>query len=134
MTTKLKADYKIKTVRGDLVVATKGMELMSMLSKKADLEKALKSSIAHKWLLDLASNTQPHATTNVPSTDTNTFKTKAYYHTVKMVVENLVQLEGLSITEAIKEGNTLINGGVVVSDHPVITCQIKDALRYRGTL
>lgn len=130
----IKTNYKIKTVRGDLVVITEGIQLVSMLTNKVDLDKALQSSLAHKWLLEQAIKTKPSKLDNVPSTDTETFKTKAFYHSVKLVVENLVNIEGLDISEAIELGNTLVNGGVIVADSPVVHQQIRDALRYRCRL
>lgn len=130
----MKANYKIKTVRGDLVVITEGMQLMSMLTNKVELDKALQNSLAHKWLLEQAGKTKPSKLDIIPSTNTSAFKTKAFYHSVKLVVENLVNIEGLDISEAIELGNTLVNGGVILADSQIVHQQIKDALRYRGSL
>lgn len=131
---KAKTPYKIKTVRGNLVVTTEGMHLFSLLTKKADLEKALQTSKAHKWLLDQAINTQPKKLTQVPSTDTQSFKVKAFYQAVKLVVENLVVIEGMKIDAAVKEGNSLLGGKPVVVDSLIVHSQVKEALRYRGAL
>lgn len=107
---------------------------MSVLTNKADLEKALQLSIAHKWLLEQAIKAKPSKLDNVPSTDTLTFKTKAFYSSVKLVVENLVEIDRLSILEACKLGNSLVSGDLIVANSQIVMSQVKDALMYRGSL
>jgi hypothetical protein len=129
-----KSTYKIKTVKGELVVITEGQQLMSGLTKKADLEKALQLSLAHKWLAEKASTTSKFAISHsnqLPTTDSKDFLLTAFYTAVKLVVENLVVIEELPISEAIQAGNSLIKGQKVVSNSFLIHEQIKEALRYR---
>lgn len=123
----------IKSVRGELTIKTGGLDVMSMLTKKSDLQQAIATSKAHKWLIDYSANKGKNKITGsnqIPSTETQSFVLKSFYTSVKMVVENLVEIEGESIELAIHLGNSLILGNPIVGDNQVIMSQISDALRY----
>jgi len=124
---------KISTVHGELVIKTGGLDVMSMLTSKSDLREAIANSVAHKWLLEYSASRGKNKIVNssqLPSTETQSFVLKAFYSNVKNALENLVQIEGLTIGEAIAMANSLAKGNKIVANSDVIMYQIKDALRY----
>lgn len=134
MSNQTKPNYKIKSLKSELHVVTEGLEVCSFLSSKKELEQAIQNSLAHKWLVERASNKSKSAishTNQLPTTDSKDFLLTAFYTAVKVVVENLREIEELSISEAIDAGNSIIKGKKVISNSFVIHEQIKDALRYR---
>ena len=131
----MKANYRIKNVKGDLSVLTEGMSMNSMLKKKSDLQLVLNKSLAHKRLLEIAITTKRGSNPLLmPSTDSSSHLEKAFYLSVKHVTENLILIEGLDIEEAICQGNSLATGNPIVADSPVVMSQIKDAMRYLSLL
>lgn len=123
----------IGKVSGEFVIKTEGMRVMTTLSKKSDIQKAMKESKAHQWLVKDASNT-PKATiaktSQLPSTQTQSFAVKAFHISVKRVVENLVEFEGIDIDTAIDCGNSLMTGNPVMGNTKSVIESVKDALRY----
>jgi hypothetical protein len=125
---------KVKKTKDNLIIVTNGLEVHSSLSSKKDLEQAIQTSLAHKWLVERASNKSKAAishTNQLLTTDSKDFILMAFYTAVKLVVENLREIDELTITEAIQAGNSLIQGQKVISNSFIIHEQIKDALRYR---
>jgi hypothetical protein len=123
----------IKKVRGEFVIQTEGFQVLTMLTKKSDLQKAITLSEAHKWLIGCAESEKANRITGsnqIPSTATQNFVTKAFYNSVKLAVEQMVELEGLSIINAIAEGNALMKGNRIVSNSDRVMETVKDALRY----
>jgi len=126
-------EIKIKKTKDELIVVTKGLQVSSMLTKKSDLQKAIQSSAAHQWVINRAMSKGRNAIANssqLPSTETQDFVLFSFYKSVKCVVENLVNIEGLNIDEAIALGNTLAKGCKVIVNSKIVHEQVKDALRY----
>lgn len=123
----------IKTIKGELVIKTEGLDVMTIISKKSNLQKAIAKSKAHQWLIDYSASKAKNkivASNQIPSTATQSFVLKAFYQSVKLAVEQMIEFEGLKVDEAITLGNSLIKGNKIVSDSNLVMSSIKDALRY----
>ena len=126
----------IKTIKGELVIKTEGLDVMTIISKKSDLQKLVAKSKAHQWLIDYSASKAKSkivASSQIPSTATQSFVVKAFYYSIKHAVELMIEFEGLKVDEAIALGNSLVKGNKIVSDSDCVMSAIKDALRY-GTL
>ena len=127
------AKATIKSVKGEFVIKTEGLDVMSIFSKKSDLQAAIAQSKAHQWIIEYSANKKSNkiaGSNQIPSTETQNFVLKAFYISVKSVVENLVEIENLTVDSAINLGNSLLKGNKIVADSQIIMSQIKDALRY----
>ena len=123
----------IKSIKGELVIKTEGLDVMSIITKKSDLQKAIAKSKSHQWLIQYSDGKGKNRITGsnqIPSTATQSFVLKAFYQSVKLAVEQMVEFEGVKIDEAIALGNSLIKGNKIVSDSSLVMSSIKDALRY----
>ena len=123
----------IKSIKGEFVIKTEGLDVMSIFSKKSDLQAAIAQSEAHQWIIEYSANKKSNkmaGSNQIPSTETQNFVLKAFYISVKSVVENLVEIENLTVDSAISLGNSLLKGNKFVVDSQIIMSQIKDALRY----
>lgn len=118
---------------GEFVIKTEGMWVLTNLTKKSDVQKVIKSSKAHQWLIDDAAKT-PKATISksnqLPTAATQSFVIKAFHVSVKRVIENLVEYEGVDIDAAIAQGNSLMLGNPVVANTDSVISSVKDALSY----
>ena len=131
------ADITIKKVSGELTIITQGLWVNTMLTTKKQINIALEISLAHQWLVCRATN---HKRTNyassvaIPSIDASNPKENMFFLAVKLVIEQLVNLDNWTIYEACLAGNELIKGIPPISDRQVIRWQIVDALRYGRAL
>jgi hypothetical protein len=132
------ADITIKKVSGELTIITPGLWVSTMLATKKQINIALEVSLAHQWLVIRAAN---HKRTNyassgaIPSIDTNNPGDNMFFLAVKLVIEQLVNLDHWSIYDACQAGNELLMKGMPpVSDRQVIRWAICDALRYGKAL
>jgi hypothetical protein len=129
-------EITIKKVSGVLTIITPGLFVNTMLISKKDINIALETSLAHQWLVCRAAN---HKRTNyasgaIPSIDASNPAENVFFLTVKLVIEQLVNLDNWSIYDACLAGNDLIKGIPPISDRQVISWQIVDALRYGKSL
>lgn len=133
MTTTTSQKVTIGKSCGEFVIKTEGMHVRTILSKKSDIQKAIKSSKAHQWLVNTAAAT-PKTTISksnqLPSTATQSFTLNAFYISVKGVIESLVEFEGINIDTAIACGNSLMLGNPVVGNSYIVIEKVKDALSY----
>ena len=131
------ADITIKKISGVLTITTPGLFVTTMLTSKKDISIALETSLAHQWLVCRASS---HKRTNyasscaIPSIDASNPAENVFFMAVKLVIEQLVNLDNWSIYDACLAGNDLLIGKAPVSDRQVILWTITDILRYGRAL
>ena len=131
------AEITIKKVSGELTIITQGLWVNTMLTSKKDISIALEKSLAHQWLVCRAANHKRTSYTSsgaIPSIDASNPAENVFFIAVKIVVEQLVNLDNWSIYDACLAGNNLLLGNPPVSDRQVIRWQIVDALRYGKAL
>ena len=131
------SDIKIKSIKGEFIIVTPGLQVCTMLESKKNVTLALELSNAHKWLVTRATGLGKNKITAInqlPSVDHSNPTANFFYLSVKLVVEQLSVLEGLSIVEACNSGNALLTGFPPITDDMRITESIKDALRYGRAL
>jgi hypothetical protein len=131
------ANITIKKVNGVLTIITQGLWVNTMLTSKKDINIALEISLAHQWLVCRATNHKRTSYTSsgaIPSIDANNPKENVFFLTVKLVIEQLVNLDNWTIYDACLAGNDLIKGIPPISDRQVIRWQVVDALRYGRAL
>ena len=131
------ADITIKKVSGELTIITPGLWVNTMLISKKDINIALEVSLAHQWLVCRAANhkkTSYASSCAIPSVDTTNPSETMFFTAVKLVIEQLVTLDGWSIYDACMAGNDILKGMPPISDRQVIRWQIGDALRYGKAL
>jgi hypothetical protein len=131
------AEITIKKVSGELTIITPGLWVNTMLTSKKDISIALETSLAHQWLVCRAANHKKTSYTSsgaIPSIDASNPAENVFFMAVKLVVEQLVNLDNWAISDACVAGNNLLLGNPPVSDRQVILWSISDALRYGKAL
>jgi hypothetical protein len=134
---KLMTEITIKKVSGELTIVTPGLFVTTMLTSKKDINIALETSLAHQWLVCRAANHKKTSYTSsgaIPSIDASNPAEQVFFLTVKLVIEQLVNLDNWSIYDACLAGNNLLIGNPPVSDRQVIRWAISDSLRYGRAL
>jgi hypothetical protein len=130
-------EITIKKVSGLLTIITPGLWVSTMLTSKKQINIALETSLAHQWLVCRATNhkkTSYASSAAIPSVDANNPGETVFFTAVKLVIEQLVNLDGWSIYDACLAGNDLIKGFPPMSERQVIRWGICDALRYGKAL
>ena len=130
-------EITIKKVSGELTIVTPGLFVTTMLTSKKDINIALETSLAHQWLVCRAANHKKTSYTSsgaIPSIDASNPAEQVFFLTVKLVIEQLVNLDNWSIYDACLAGNNLLIGNPPVSDRQVIRWAISDSLRYGRAL
>ena len=131
------AEITIKKVSGVLTIVTPGLFVTTMLTSKKDINIALEISLAHQWLVCRATNHKRTSYTSsgaIPSIDASNPAENVFFMAVKLVIEQLVNLDNWTIYEACLAGNNLLLGKPPVSDRQVILWSISDSLRYGRAL
>jgi hypothetical protein len=127
-------EITIKKVSGVLTIVTPGLFVNTMLTSKKDISIALETSLAHQWLVCRASSslkrTNYASSGSIPSIDTSNPAEQVFFTSIKLVIEQLVNLDNWSVHDACLAGNNLLLGNPPISDRQVIRWTITDILRY----